>query len=542
MNMKKLMKFFWISVFVITIMLLNINGVIASERPLRTNCTFPILIDPASSRDLASKIAILNLYDPLVFSDVKGKTQPHVAENWKVSDDGLTWTFYIRKGIKFHDGSELTASDVKFSFDRIRTIGGGMAFLFLEQKISAEVIDTYTLNFYLEKPSGIFLLTLLNFYILNEDEVRANIKQTGIYGELGDYGKEYLLMHDAGSGPYMLKDFAFESSLIMVVNPNYWIPIDPNAPDEFEMIVASEAVTCRTLLSKRELEIGDQNQSLENLTNFKKIKGVEIAKYSFSGIWGLWMHTRKPPTDDIHFRKAMAWAFDYDVLVNQILIGYVQAKGPIPQVDPSHDPTVFQYHRDLDKAMEELKQSKYYGQLEKYPVELHWCAEVPDEEKIALLFMSNMVDIGIKVKVVKTPWMSLVNESSSMETSANITCTYPASNYLEAGSLLAICYASYVSPSPNSNAWLCDPIYDAMLADAIQTLDDDERFAKYNKLQHYIVDLCPAIFLCDQTYRRPFQSYYVDWYVDKPFSPITGYDFIVRNIKIYPEKRAELLK
>jgi len=540
--MKKLMKFFWIVVLVITIILLNINGIIASERPLRTTCVWPAYIDPAIGSDTTSAIALVNLYDALVFSDVKGEAQPHIAESWKVSDDGLTWTFYIRKGIKFHDGSELAASDVKFSFDRFRTIGRGNAFLFLGQNISAEVVDTYTVNFYLERPSGPFLKTLLYFYILNEDLVRANIKKPGEYGELGDYGKEYLLTHDAGSGPYMVKDVDVGSSITMVVNPNYWIPIDSYAPDEFKMIGTVEPVTVRTLLSKRELEIGDQNQSLENLKALEKIEGIEIARYPQAVQWILPMHTRKPPTDDIHFRKAIAWATDYDAVINHILIDFVQAKGPIPQVLSSHDPTLFQYHRNLDKAMEELKQSKYYGQLEKYPVEVHWCAEVPDEEKIALLLMSNMADIGIKVKVVKAPWMSLVDEMASMETSPNMTIVFPGVRYAEAGSLLEQKYASKAAGWVSAGEWLLDPKYDAMLEDAIKTIDKDERYAKYNKLQQYIVDLCPTIFLCDMTNRRPFQSSYVDWYVDEPFSPVMGYDFIVRNIKIYSEKRAALLK
>lgn len=541
--MKKCKSIFWISVFVITIMLLNINGIIASERPLRNTTVWPCRIDPAIGSDVTGLNALINLYDPLVSSDVKGEGQPHVAESWKISEDKLTWTFYIRQGIKFHDGSELTASDVKFSFDRLINIGQGMAFLFLDQKITTEVIDTYTINLTLEKTSGVFLSTLIYFYILNEDEVRANIKQTGEYGELGDYGKEYLNTHDAGSGPYMVKEVEVGTSVTMVVNPNYWIPIDPNAPDEFKMIGTVEPITVRTLLSNRELEIGDQNQSVENLVALEKIEGIEIVRYNDVAQWVLQIHTRKAPTDDIHFRKAMAWATDYGTIVNQILPGFTQARGPIPQVIPGADPTVFQYHQDLDKAMEELKQSKYYGELEKYPVELHWCAEVPDQEKIATLFMSNMADIGIKVKVVKTPWMTLTNEMADMELSPNITVIVPGSSYAEAGCLLFQRYTSQRAASFMQNEWLLDPEYDAMVEDALSTVDRDERFTKYNNLQHYIVDLCPSIFLVEQLNRRPFQSSYVDWYVaDEPFSPVPSYDFEIRKIKIYPEKRAELLK
>jgi len=515
--MKKLMKFFWISVFVITIILLNINGIIASERPLRTTT---------------------------VWSDVKGEAQPHIAESWKVSDDGLTWTFYIRKGVKFHDGSELTASDVKYSFDRFRTIGRGNAFLLLGQEMSAEVIDTYTIDFHLEKPMGPFLSILVYFYIVNEDLLRANTEEDGEYGEFGDYGRRYLLTHDAGSGPYMVEDVEVGSSITMVANPYYWIPMDPNAPDEFKMIGTVEAVTVRTLLSNRALEIGDQNQSLENLEALKNIEGVEIAHYDFSAQWDYMICTRKPPTDDIHFRKAMAWATDYDTVINQILVGSTQAKGPVPQVLASHNPAVFQYHRDLDKAMEELKQSKYYGQLEEYPIDVIWCAEVPDEEKMALLFMSNMADVGIKVNIVKTPWSALTNQLASLETSPHIAITYPQARYAEAGAVLDVRYTSKSVTSYSQNEWLLDPEYDAMVEDAIQTIDKDERYAKYDKLQQYIVDLCPTIFVCDYVNKRPFQSDYVDWYVaaNEPFSPVAGYDFIIRNIKIYPEKRAELLK
>ena len=543
--MKKLMEFFWVVVFIIAIMLLNINGIIAAERLLRVNALLPVKIDPAvGGNDYYSSMAMLNLYDALIFSGPGGEAQPHVAESWKISEDGLIWTFNIRKGIKFHDGSELTASDVKFSFDRFRTIGLGNAYLFAGKEISTKVIDTYTVNFYLDRPVGPFLLITQYFYILNEDLIRANIKKTDEYGELGDYGKEYLLTHDAGSGPYTLKDIKVGTSMTMVVNPNYWIPIDSHAPDEFEMIGTTEPVTVRTLMSKRELELGDPYQSTENLAALEKIEGIKIARYADTAQWLISLHTKKPPTDDIHFRKAMAWAFDYDAVVNQILIGFVQAKGPIPQIISSHDPTLFQYHRNLDKAMEELKQSKYYDQLEKYPVELFWQESSPDSEKIALLFMANMNDIGITVNLVKTPQTLLVNKMADIETSPNCAIVYPGSRYAEAGSMLEQRYTSKAAGWFCAGEWLLDPEYDAMLEDAIQTIDRDERFAKYNKLQQYIVELCPTIFLCDQTSRLPFQSSYVDWYIDldKTFSRNRGYCYVLRNIKIYPEKRAALLE
>lgn len=541
--MKKVIKFVWIMMLVVTIISISINWIVAAERPVRMTCTWPVWFDPAIGADMASAGALLNLYDPLVILDEYGEEMPHVAESWKLSDDALTWTFHIQKGIKFHDGSEVSASDVEFSFNRLKAIGRGFAYLFLRQDIKTELIDEYTINFILEKSIGPFVKFLAYVFIANEDLIRANIKETDEFGGLGDYGKEYLVTHDAGSGAYKIKKVEVGNSVTMELFQDYWLPLDPNVPDEVQFIGTTEAITVRTLLSQRELEIGDQNQSVENLKVLDEIEGIDIAAIPLANMWHIQIHTRKPPTDDIHVRKAMAWAFDYENIINNVLIGTEQAIGPVPRNIPGHDPTVFQYHRDLEKAMEELKQSKYYGQLDKYPVVLNWVAEVADEEKIALVFMSNMAEIGITVKTVKTPWVLYVDQISNIDTTPNIGMGYPACVYSEAGSMLEQRYISATASSQNQVEWLLDPIYDSMCEDAITTIDKEERFEKYHKMQHYIVDLCPTIYVSDYVVRHPFQSYYLDWwYPGKPICPLKGYNLMCINMRVYPEKRAELLK
>jgi len=540
--MKKYSLLLVISFLMFTFFSGAIIGNAQAERPLRTTWDWPTYIDPAVGSDRSSSTALVHLYDTLVYPDIKGNAQLHVAKSWETSDDGLTWTFHLRMGIKFHNGTELIAEDVKFSMDRLITIGEGYAYLF-EDVISTEASDRYTVVFHLKEPCGPFLTTLFRLYIVNKDLVMANIKKPGPYGDMGDYGKQYLLTHDAGSGPYTVKEFPFEEYLLMVINPNYWLPIDPNAPDEFKMIGTTEPVTIRTMLSRRELEISDESQTPETLKALDKIKGVDIAEYSFGSAFYYMMHTKKPPTDDIHFRKAMAWAMDYKTVVDKIYPGYIQSRGPIPQTLPGADPTVFQYHRDLDKAMSELKQSKYYGQLDKYPVTVYWTAEIPDLEKVALLFMSNMADIGIKVEVVKTPWMVMVEKAASIEMSPNIMTIFVGPHYPEAGSILESKYKSESAATWEQNEWLLDSKFDAMIDDALKTVDREERFAKYSKMQHYIVDLCPTLFLVDLLYKVAYQATYIDWPTARGENPpIMGYEIIARFIRVYPDKRAELLK
>ena len=542
--MKKVSKILWISLFVILlIMLFNLNGVIAAERPLITAWTSPGSVDPAIGRDNASQVACLNIYDPLFLSDNDGNSLPHVAEKWELSDDGLTYTFYIRQGIKFHDGSELTASDVKFSMDRMRTIGQGNASFFLGQKINVEVVDKYIVKFHLEKTEGPFLKKLIYLYIVNEDLIRANIKKPGSYGEMGDYGREFLTMHDAGSGPYMVKEIVMGSHLNTVVNPNYWLPIDLNAPDEWSMIAATEAATIGSLLVNRELDIGIDGETDEILEWLDKIEGIDVAVYDLGEIWAITMHTRKPPTDDIHFRKAMSWAVDYDTCVKYVFPGTTQARGPVAPISPGFDPTVFQYHRDLDKAKEELKQSKYYGQLDKYPVEVFWITEAPVEERVALLFMSNMADIGIKVKVTAIPWLAFTKAVSTIESSANMWVLYPNLRWAEAMSMMDQRYLSAAAGLTIQMEWLLDDKLDAKIYDAMETIDESERYAKYGEIQHYIVDLACTIFLTSKVNKHAYQSSYIDWYAAyEKFSPTAGYDFQVRKIKVYPEKKKEILE
>jgi peptide/nickel transport system substrate-binding protein len=174
----------------------------AEERPsaLRVTFSWPTFIDPAVGNDFSSSTSLTNIYDTLVFPNAEGGVDPWLAESWEISDDGLTYTFKLREGVKFHDGSELLASDVVYSFDRLQEVGEGYAYL-ITGVDSVTAPDDYTVEFKLERPSGLFLPSLVRLYVANEELVRANTQAEGPYGEEGDYGKDWLLTNDAGSGP-----------------------------------------------------------------------------------------------------------------------------------------------------------------------------------------------------------------------------------------------------------------------------------------------------------------------------------------------------
>jgi len=545
---------------VIGLLVVSIGLVCWAGGSLRSTFAWPTYADPAVGSDYSSSSTLVNLYDSLVYPTLEGSVKPDVAESWDASPDGLTWTFYLRSGVKFHDGTELTAEDVAFSMDRLTTIGEGYGYLFIGRVASTEAVDKYTVRFHMAETFGPFLTNLVRLYILNKDLVMANLED-GPYDDFGDYGKKYLLTHDAGSGAYTIKEFPLEEYVLMEKYPDYWGEIDPDAPDEVKFIATTEAMTVRTLMANKELEISDQWQTAEGFATLDRMEGVDIARFYMGGVFFYMIHTKRVPTDCIHFRKAMAWAVDYETAA--ALDESHPAHGPVSVDFPGWNPDVFTYHQDLDKACQELALSKYatsdvldcievccgddgcttaqericYREcwdkigLE---VDVHWCAEVPTEEKVALLFQANMAEIGIKVNVIRTPWMTMIDEMADMEASPNIETIYVAPHYPEAGSMLESRYHSDSAATWEQNEWLLDWIFDAAIKDAVATIDIETRFAKYRDLQDYIVALCPSIYLNDQLERHAYQSY-IDWPAAKGnVIKVMGYNMDARFIKVLP--------
>ncbi len=515
----------------------------AAKKPtiLRVAFAWPTYIDPAVGSDYSSSTAFTNLYDPLVFPTPDGNVKPWVATEWNVSSDGLTWTFKIRKGIKFHSGRELTAEDVAFSMNRLLKIGQGYAYLFSPYVEETKVLDKYTVQFKLKKPFGPFLITLARLYILDKQEVMSHIKKPGSYGEYGDFATEWLLTHDAGSGPYKVKDVKLEEYVDMVKFPDYWGPISANSPDEIRFVAVTDPSTTKAMMAKKELEISSQWLPEETIAALDKMEGIDIAKIPMQSEFYLMMDIKKPPLDDIHVRKAIAYAFDYKTVVTEIFPGSPLVDGPVPSTLPGYCKTGG-YTTNLEKAKEELKKSKYWPDIsknpDKYTIVYHWIAEVPAEEKVAILFASNMQKIGLKVKIVKVPWTKVVDEMAKEETSPHIVSIFVAAHYAEAGSLLESRYHSKSAATWEQNEWLLDPKLDKMIEDALSTIDRQARFKKYCEIEKYITDLSPSLFLFQQISKFAYQSSYVIWpqAQGKDIIPVMGYNIDGRTIQVLPTK------
>jgi peptide/nickel transport system substrate-binding protein len=482
----------------------------AGKRVLRITFSWPDRIDPAVGNDYVGATSLANLYDTLVFPNASGGVDPWLATSWDVSQDGLTYTFHLRQDVKFHDGTPLKASDVVYSYNRLSTIGQGFGYLVTADVSGVTAPDDNTVVITLKQPSALFLPSLVRLYVVNQALVQKNVKPSGPYGDNGDYATEWLQTHDAGSGPYMVEEFPLEQYLLMSKFTGWWGKFADNAPDEVRFIGTTEAVTVRTLLQSNQLEITDQWQTFEQYKAFEGMPGVKVAALpSFSSFYYM-VNNKQAPTDDEHCRKAMSYAFDYDQAVALEWPGTKQMVGPVPAVLAGHDPNVLVYHRDLNQAKAELAQCKYANDIANYPITVDWVSEVPDEEKYALLFQSNMADIGMNVKIVKVPWLSLVDNMSKLESAPTISTIYVSSDLPEAGLMLKQRYSSSTTGTWQQNEWLQDPALDKQIDDALATLDQTQRFADYYKIQEELVNRAVSLWIYDQVEKHAYRDC-VDW-------------------------------
>lgn len=499
-------------------------------------------LDPGAHTGNSSAIAYCNIYDTLVFPTLEG-VDPNLATEWEPSEDGLSFTFKLKEGVKFHDGSELKASDVVFSMNRMQTMGEGFAYLY--QGIVKECIakDDYTVVFNLEQPYGPFVSTLCRLYILNEDLVMANLAD-GAYGEFGDYGRAWLLENDAGSGPYMTKEMV-QNDFYLAEKFDDWHQGwegRENSPQEFQIIYGTEASTVRTLMSTQKLEITDPWQSTENYEALDKIDGVDLARYSTRLMQNVIFNTQKAPMDDVNVRKAMCHLLDYETLIEVAFTGSQQPAGPVSYFTAGHVDST-QYDYDIEKARELIKKSAYADTIGDYTLTFLQISDNEFLEKVALQLQAACSQVGIKMEIEKATWNIYQERVSNPESAPHVTSSNSGPAFNEAGATLESQFHSKTAGSYENSSWSNNDELDARIEDALSTLDKDERFEKYAELQHYVTDeLVPTAWLADLTERVAYQSSYIKFPAAEAnengevMAYLMGYPFFMPDIGIILEK------
>lgn len=297
----------------------------------------PSGIDPHVDASSELGIPLTSVYDTLVYQDLDGSFVPGLAERWEVSEDGLVYTFYLRRDVKFHDGTAFNAQAVQFNLDRIADPetksrkAGGM----LGPYERTEVVDDHTVKVYLNEPYAPFLDSASQVYLGMASP--AAVQQ---------WGTEYQL-HQVGTGPFIFQEYVPNDHLTLVRNPDYaWAPEvyghkGPAYLDEIEFRFFEDPAV-RSLA----LESGDADVMGEippqDAVRLEGSDGFYLYQVPVPGQpLQFFLNTEKPPTDDLRVRQALLYATDRQAIVSAVFQGYSPtAYGPLTAATMGFEPAI----------------------------------------------------------------------------------------------------------------------------------------------------------------------------------------------------------
>ncbi len=445
--------------FVVSLLLLFAVALVtwgATDNVVVINGYPVITADPATASDWYDTEAMYNLYSPLVYPSPEGGVSAHLATAWDPVDGDFThWRFTLRQGVKFHSGFEMTAEDVAFSMTRFIAMGRGNSGPL--GQVTAQVVDRYTVDFLLDKPSAIFPDTLALFFVVDKDLVLANVKTSGNYGDFGDYGEDWLATHDAGTGPYMMVSHLPGQRLDAVRFVDYFEGWSDEGwgPDEVPIerlifIMETDYTTLMTLMKSGDLDLEiNGGWTLPQLEQIQADPNLDLASVWAQNVT-VWMNSKVEPTDDEHFRKAILYAFDYESIVGPWkAFGNGETGIFLPNM-PGYVPIEPQPRaQNLERARQELALSKYADSLDDVTVVFHFCGGLDFEEDIGLQLQADMAKLGINVEVAGPPWPEYSGECSAPETTPNMTVFLFAPQAAPTDD-----YYTYSMFSPNGLGWI----------------------------------------------------------------------------------------
>jgi peptide/nickel transport system substrate-binding protein len=436
-------------------------------------------IDPLKVADEGGLGVISQSGEFLAWSDNKLALQPRLAESWKPNADGSVWTFKIRQGVKFHDGTTMTAEDVAKSINALSDPKNGSnalsTFDGVLSKGSAKAIDASTVRFELDAPNGNFP------YLLSSDNYNSVIVPKDFNGT---WEKTF-----PGTGPWKLERYTPNSGISYVKNPDYWDKSRIPRLDRQEV----------KFYPKEQAQIlGLQSGDVDVLVHFSPTGGkallndpnITVIELRSSVHREIHMRNDKKPFDDKRVRQAFALAVDRKALVDGLFAGKADVgnDSPFAPVFPSTDKTVPQRQQDLAKAkalMQAAGVSSGSATIDTWDG-----FELPD---LAQLLQNDGAKIGLKLTPNVTPagtyyGDAVFGKSPWLDSVVGIT------DYGHRGVPNVFLRAQLESKGVWNAAHFKNPTYDGLVKDYTSALDIGSQRTAAKKIQLLLLDETPNIY------------------------------------------------
>lgn len=312
----------------------------------------------------------LNCFDRLLecvtLESGESKIVPGLAESWEITEDGKTYTFHLREGVLFHNGEELTADDVVYTFDRMLDpetkalntdildfVEGAKARLDGEADTTKglEAVDRYTLRIRLREPYAPFLAVLASpqSSIFNREFTEAAGEQFGLTAET-----------TCGTGPFILEEYTLNDRQVLVANEDYFR--GRPSLDRLEIKVVEDAETMRMLFEAGEIDVFDCDYAFSQIPYFmnhpkwkdRMVSGPRV------GIYYISLNQKLEPWDDVRVRKAFQMAIDRKTILEKMFYGKgILANGIMPKGLVGYNPDLQPMEYNPEKAAELLVEAGY---------------------------------------------------------------------------------------------------------------------------------------------------------------------------------------
>ena len=409
-------------------------------------------MDPADMESGDDAYHIFTVYNRLVDVDDNFKVLPELATEWSVSPDGLTWTFKLREGVKFHSGKDFTSADVVYTFKRMldeKLGSGARAVLEFLDADGIKAPDAHTVTFTTKKPVVELPVLITNKF--------TNIVPDGAK-------HEDLRLHDDGTGPFMQEAFTPNAPVrIFKKNPNYWDAGKPKS-DCMRVTVAQEAVAAVSALKAGQVDLM-LNVDPSVISTLKDDPSVTLLETAASNSMTIsfWVDTK--PFDNPKVREALKLVVDRQAMIDTVLLGFGEAgaDNPVPVGNPNSYVKEAP-KQDIEKAKALLAEAGYKDGLK---FDLYTAEGVPGMVRMAQVYAEQAKAAGIEINVIVTPAESFWDDVWLKQSAVT-----SAWSMRPPGEGLAVAYTQ--SAKWKETHWE-RPDYDAMLLKANTTVDNAER-------------------------------------------------------------------
>lgn len=459
------------------------------------------------------------LYDRLLdFDPQSGKIVPGLASSWLVSRDGLTYTFQLRKNVKFHNTDYFTpsrsfnADDVMFSINRWRVashpfhlVSGGNYPYFTSLGLNDIIDQVKRMNGYrvvikLNRPDSSFLANLAtDFAVILSAEYGQQLVESN--------QKDNIDQQPIGTGPFKFVDYQKDRFIRYKKHEFYWK--HQRAPEDLIFdITSSSSLRLAKLMTGECDAIAFPAQSELDIIEQREDLRLDVKPGLNVGFWAF--NTAKPPFDNPKVRQALSMAIDRNTLLEAIYLGSAeQAKGLLPQSSWAYQPTLTNTNYNPVLAKKLLQEN---GIEEGFTINI-WAMPVeraynPNARKMAELMKSYLQQIGLRVNIVSYEWGTF-RQRLRQGLHDSVLIGWSADNGDPDNFYRPLLTCSAIESGTNRAMW-CSPAYDDLINQALKYSDIEERSFYYHKANQLLLQEMPLVPIANafkyQAYRKELKG------------------------------------